>query len=239
MQQRFSCSSDSINCFAEWWIHGNLTDHSGQMSSQLWPKRLNRCFGCYNCFMTHTHSYKRLSHVSMNAVIFLGNERRALRLLGAFSVCSLLVCISTSMNSQFCDSEREWGLKKEEVSLGSRIVNNICYRSHGESGGRSGRARFTSGWLIQPDGNKKLDIFLQLDAFLCLVPFLFLLGTSPTSSITTSYSFSAYISSFPSALVFPPHFISICLSLSFSSSSAVLQPLCGRLNLRCSGLYPH
>lgn len=39
------------------------------------------------------------------------------------------------MNPHLCDSQREWGLKRKEVSLGSRIVNSICYHSHCESGG--------------------------------------------------------------------------------------------------------
>lgn len=43
--------------------------------------------------------------------------------------------ISTSTHSQFHDSETEWGLKKEDASLDSKIVNNICYHSHSESGG--------------------------------------------------------------------------------------------------------
>lgn len=46
VQGGFGRSSGSINCFAEWWIHGNLTHHSGQTAGQLWAKQLNRCFGC-------------------------------------------------------------------------------------------------------------------------------------------------------------------------------------------------
>lgn len=51
----------------------------------------------------------------------------------AFPVLAVFVCISATMNSQFCDSEWERGLKKrQEVSLGSRIVGNICYHRRGE-----------------------------------------------------------------------------------------------------------
>lgn len=82
---------------------------------------------------THSLIHKRLSCVSINAIIFLENGSEGLCV--SCGVCSLFEYISTSINSWFHDSDRERGLKKkEEVSLGSRIVNNICYHSEGESG---------------------------------------------------------------------------------------------------------
>lgn len=148
------------------------------------------------------------------------------------------------MNSQRHDSEKEWGLKQEEVSLGSRIVNTICYHSHGKSEkggiGRSSAAAVDSySWMEQ---SREWEIKTELSSAQRIPVFSFSLAPYPLFSLSQHLIHSPQTSAaFHLPLFFPPffaasprlreHFISICLFFSSALATPSSPPRCFPISL--------